>query len=99
MNKYTENLRNKFHKLELNTECVGSNIILGLVATREKFNNKSEANLNKLHPAYVTGFCEEEACFHLAIDENAIYKLGYYVNPGIYIALHKKKRRIIIIKT
>lgn len=96
MNKYTENLRNKFHKLKLNTECVGSNIILGMVTTRENFNNKSEANLNKLHPAYVTGFCDGEACFHLAIGENARYKLGYYVNPGFSIALHKKEEELLL---
>ena len=55
------------------------------------------ANLNKLHPAYVTGFCDGEACFHLAIGENPRYKLGYYVNPGFSIALHKKDEEFLLL--
>ena len=64
-----------------------------------KFNLNSafSANLKKLHPAYVTGFCDGEACFHLAIGENSRYKLGYYVNPGFSIALHKKDEELLLL--
>lgn len=100
MNKYAESLSNKSlkklnneykedSKIELNSTCSSS-------MSLEKFNNKSADNLNKLHPAYVTGFCDGEACFHLAIGENARYKLGYYVNPGFTIALHKKEEELIL---
>jgi hypothetical protein len=45
----------------------------------------------------VTGFCDGEACFHLAIGENPRYKLGYYVNPGFSIALHKKDEEFLLL--
>ena len=48
-----------------------------------------------LHPLYVTGFSDGEACFHLAIGKNTKYKIGYYVNPGFSIALHKKDEKLL----
>ena len=45
----------------------------------------------------MTGFCDGEACFHLAIGENPRYKLGYYVNPGFSIALHKKDKELLLL--
>ena len=48
-----------------------------------------------LHPLYVTGFSDGEACFHLAIGKNTKYKIGYYVNPGFSIALHKKDEELL----
>ena len=82
---------NKFIRLNKYTENL-SNKPLKL-----KLNNKSAAgNLKKLHPAYVTGFCDGEACFHLAIGENARYKLGYYVNPGFSISLGKKDEDLLL---
>ena len=45
----------------------------------------------------MTGFCDGEACFHLAIGENPRYKLGYYVNPGFSIALHKKDEKLLLL--
>lgn len=48
-----------------------------------------------LNPFYVTGFSDGEACFHLAIGKNAKYKIGYYVNPGFSIALHKKDENLL----
>ena len=48
-----------------------------------------------LHPLYVTGFSDGEACFHLAIGKNTKYKIGYYVNPGFSIALHKKDENLL----
>ena len=53
---------------------------------------KSDLELN---PLYVTGFSDGEACFHLAIGKNAKYKLGFYVNPGFSIALHKKDENLL----
>lgn len=50
----------------------------------------SKKNNLELDPNYVTGFLDGEACFHLAIGKNPKYKIGYYVNPGFSIALHKK---------
>lgn len=49
----------------------------------------------ELHPLYVTGFSDGEACFHLAIGKNTKYKIGYYVNPGFSIALHKKDEELL----
>ncbi len=51
--------------------------------------NSKDKN-SKLNPYYVTGFSDGEACFHLAIGKNSKYKIGYYVNPGFSIVLHKK---------
>ena len=48
-----------------------------------------------LHPYYVTGFCDGEVCFHLAIGKNSKYKIGYYVNPGFSLVLHKKDERLL----
>nr|QCW06948.1 hypothetical protein [Drechslerella brochopaga] len=47
-------------------------------------------NPTNLNPFFVTGFCDAEACFHLSIGKNSKYKIGYYVNPGFSIGLHKK---------
>lgn len=53
-------------------------------------NNKSELN-----PHYVTGFSDGESCFHLSIGKNSKYKIGYYVNPGFSIVLHKKDEHLL----
>nr|YP_009568447.1 hypothetical protein [Drechslerella brochopaga]QBL02528.1 hypothetical protein [Drechslerella brochopaga] len=37
-----------------------------------------------------SALCAREACFHLSIGKNSKYKIGYYVNPGFSIGLHKK---------
>jgi hypothetical protein len=55
---------------------------------------KGGSNL-ELNPFYVTGYSDGEACFHLAIGKNTRYKLGYYVNPGFTITVHKKDREIL----
>ena len=57
----------------------------------ENPNNKK----SKLNPQYVTCFSDGEACFHLAIGKNPKYKIGYYVNPGFSIALHKKDEDLL----
>nr|YP_009364302.1 LAGLIDADG endonuclease [Ophiocordyceps sinensis]ARF03397.1 LAGLIDADG endonuclease [Ophiocordyceps sinensis]QDH07191.1 LAGLIDADG endonuclease [Ophiocordyceps sinensis] len=49
----------------------------------------------ELNPFYVTGFSDGEGCFHFAIGKNPKYKLGYYVNPGFSIALHKKDEQLL----
>lgn len=56
--------------------------------------NIENSNL-ELNPLYVTGFSDGEACFHLAIGKNTKYKIGYYVNPGFSIALHKKDEELL----
>lgn len=56
--------------------------------------NIEKSNL-ELNPWYVTGFSDAEACFHLAIGKNTKYKIGYYVNPGFSIALHKKDEELL----
>ena len=92
MNKYTENFLwlnlawRKDPKFGSNTHSAEFNL-----------NSAFPANLNKLHPAYVTGFCDGEACFHLAIGVNSRYKLGYYVNPGFTMALHKKDEKFLLL--
>jgi hypothetical protein len=48
-----------------------------------------------LNPLYVTGFSDEESCFHLAIGKNPKYKIGYYVNPGFSIALHQRDLELL----
>jgi len=55
---------------------------------------KGGSNL-ELNPFYVTGYSDGEACFHLAIGKNPRYKIGYYVNPGFSIIVHKKDREIL----
>ena len=56
--------------------------------------NIEKSNL-ELNPLYVTGFSDGEACFHLAIGKNTKYKIGYYVNPGFSIALHRKDEELL----
>jgi len=43
----------------------------------------------------VTGFSDGEACFFLAIGKNSRYNIGYYVNPGFMITLHKKDLELL----
>ena len=57
--------------------------------------NPNKSKKSKLNPQYVTGFSDGEACFHLAIGKNPKYKIGYYVNPGFSIALHKKDEDLL----
>lgn len=54
-----------------------------------------EKSYLELNPLYVTGFSDGEACFHLAIGKNTKYKIGYYVNPGFSIAIHKKDEELL----
>jgi hypothetical protein len=49
----------------------------------------------ELDPNYVTGFSDGEACFHLAIGKNSKLRVGYYVNPGFSIVLHKKDEELL----
>lgn len=55
----------------------------------------SKNKYSGLNPHYVTGFSDGEACFHLAIGKNSKYKIGYYVNPGFSIVLHKKDEQLL----
>ena len=50
---------------------------------------------SELNPFYVTGFSDGEACFHLAIGVNSRYKIGYYVNPGFIISIHKDDEELL----
>lgn len=43
----------------------------------------------------MTGFSDGEACFFLAIGKNSRYNIGYYVNPGFMITLHKKDLELL----
>jgi hypothetical protein len=63
----------------------------------EKETNLGNAKKNDsgLNPNYVTGFLDGEACFHLAIGKNTKYKIGFYVNPGFSVALHKKDKELL----
>lgn len=56
---------------------------------------KSKKSNLELDPFYVTGFSDGEACFHFAIGKNPKYKIGYYVNPGFSIVLHKKDEELL----
>ena len=58
-------------------------------------NGKLDRLPSKLNPFYVTGFSDGEACFHLAIGVNPRYKIGYYVNPGFIISIHKKDEELL----
>jgi hypothetical protein len=55
----------------------------------------SKGSRLKLNPYYVTGLCDGESCFHLAIGKNSRYKIGYYVNPVFSINLHKKDEELL----
>ena len=58
-------------------------------------NGKLDRSPSELNPFYVTGFSDGEACFHLAIGVNPRYKIGYYVNPGFIISIHKKDEELL----
>lgn len=57
---------------------------------KDEKSNEKKFIKSELNPYYVSGFLDGESCFHLAIGKNSKYKLGYYVNPGFSIVLHKK---------
>lgn len=57
---------------------------------KDEESNEKKFIKSELNPYYVSGFLDGESCFHLAIGKNSRYKLGYYVNPGFSIVLHKK---------
>jgi hypothetical protein len=60
-----------------------------------KYMENSKDNQLDLNPYYVTGICDGESCFHLAIGKNSRYKIGYYVNPVFSISLHKKDEELL----
>lgn len=47
-------------------------------------------NNKKLHPQFISGFMDGEACFGLNICENSNYKAGWHINPYLCIGLHTK---------
>nr|YP_009262064.1 LAGLIDADG endonuclease [Chrysoporthe austroafricana]AMX22139.1 LAGLIDADG endonuclease [Chrysoporthe austroafricana] len=44
----------------------------------------------ELHPWWVTGFCDAESCFNIAIFKSTTYKEGWGVKATFRIDLHKK---------
>jgi len=61
-----------------------------------KPSNEKKFIKSGLNPNYVSGFLDgESSCFHLAIGKNSKYKIGYYVNPGFSIVLHKKDELLL----
>jgi hypothetical protein len=49
---------------------------------------KSDVNLKKLDPWFVTGFTDAEGCFGLYIYKNVKYKTGWSINLFFQISLH-----------
>ena len=45
-------------------------------------------NINTLHPMWVTGFIDGEGCFHVSVNENKKYRLGWKVQLNSQILLH-----------
>ena len=58
--------------------------------------HKSRKN-SRIHPWFITGFIDAECSFGINIKKNSRYKLGYYVNPGFSIALHKKDEKLLLL--
>ncbi|CAF3644066.1 unnamed protein product [Fusarium graminearum] len=67
----------------------------GMFNGLDKYMENPSNNKSKLNPHYVTGFSDGESCFHLSIGKNSKYKIGYYVNPGFTIVLHKKDELLL----
>lgn len=65
-------------------------IVSSVKDEESKPSNEKKFIKSGLNPNYVSGFLDGESCFHLAIGKNSKYKIGYYVNPGFSIVLHKK---------
>jgi len=57
---------------------------------RTKYNYSTLID-TKLKPYFVTGFCDGESCFYIKISKNSRYNLGWTVEIGFTIVLHKKK--------
>ena len=51
--------------------------------------------LKKIDPWWVTGFTDDEACFHLSITKSKKHKLGWEVRMSFTITLHQKDYRIL----
>lgn len=49
----------------------------------------------KLHPYFVTGFCDAESYFHISITKNPKYKAGWQIKFVFGIALHKKDQKFL----
>ena len=49
----------------------------------------------KVDPRFVTGFVDDEGCFHVFITENKNYKLEWRVKPLFLIELNKKDKSVL----
>jgi len=45
---------------------------------------------NLINPWYVTGFCDAESCFHLAVNKHKKFKHGYSLGASFKIHLHSR---------
>ena len=56
---------------------------------------KTDVNINKLNPWFVTWFTDADGCFGLYISKNTKYKTGWYISLVYKISLHKKDKNIL----
>jgi len=52
--------------------------------------NSRTLTLSTLHPLFVTGFCDGEACFHISLIKNNELKVGWRAQAELIIVLHQK---------
>jgi len=56
---------------------------------------KTDVNINKLNPWFVTWFTDADSCFGLYISKNTKYKTGWSISLVYQISLHKKDKNIL----
>lgn len=49
----------------------------------------------KLESQWIVGFVDGEGCFHIGINENKTFKLGYQVLPEFVIVQHKRDVKLL----
>jgi len=81
---------------QLIKEGSNSSILPDLSSQKTKtITGKSNVDINKLNPWFVTGFTDAEGCFGLYLNKNTKYKTGWSVNLVFKISLHEKEKVLL----
>ena len=56
---------------------------------------RSDREISKFDPNWITGFVDGEGCFHVTITQRKDRKLGMGVQPQITIGLHEKEKALL----
>lgn len=61
----------------------------------DPYRGQRQKTSNQLHPWFITGYADGEACFNVTIYQKASVKIGWTVQPLFIIVVHKKDLAVL----